>query len=247
MESLGIIAGKGQFPILIANEARKKGLKTIAIGFNGITSPLLESHVDKLCWVDLASFSKLIKKLKEEGIKKTVLAGHVHHVNILKEIKFDLRTFRLLKQLVNKKADSILKAVADEIEQEGIQVLDSTTFLTFLLPPAGVLTKRKPTKKEMKDIEFGFEIAKGIAGFDIGQTVVVKDKTVVAVEAMEGTDETIKRGGQIGGKGVVVIKVSKPKQDMRFDVPVIGYHTLQSLKKANAAVMAIESGKNFVF
>ena len=247
MERLGLIAGGGQFPILVADEAQKHGLQTIAIGFNKITSPTLQSHVSKLCWIDLGSFSKLIKEFKSEKIHKAIMAGQIRHVNLLKEIRLDLRTLRLLKRMADKKADSILGTVADELEREGITILDSTTYLPSLLPPPGVITKRKPTKKEMNDITFGFETAKGIAGLDIGQTVVVKDKTVVAVEAMEGTDETIKRGGRIGGKGMVVVKVSKPKQDMRFDVPVIGLRTIQCLKEAGASVMAIESGKTIFF
>jgi DUF1009 family protein len=247
MERLGLIAGSGQFPILVADEAKKQGLETIAIGFNKITSPDLQSHVNKLCWIDIGNFSKLIKEFKSEKINKAIMVGHVAHVNILREIRLDLRTLRLLKKMANKKADSILRAVADELEKEGIKILDSTAYLSSLLPPPGVMTKRKPTKKEMKDIQFGFEIAKGIAGLDIGQTVVVKDKTVVAVEAMEGTDETIKRGGRISGKGIVVVKVSKPQQDMRFDVPVIGLRTIECLKDAGASVMAIESGKTIFF
>ncbi|MEW5802120.1 MAG: UDP-2,3-diacylglucosamine diphosphatase LpxI [bacterium] len=247
MEGLGLIAGSGQFPIIVADEAKKQGLRIVAIGISRITSPALLFHVDKLCWIELGNFSKLIKELKAEKIDKAIMAGQIRHVNIFKEIKFDWRALLLLKRLINKKADTILGAVADELEREGIYILDSTKYLSSLLPPPGIITKRKPSKKEMKDIQFGFEIAKRIAGADIGQTVVVKDMTVVAVEAMEGTDETIRRGGQIGGKRTVVVKVSKPNQDMRFDVPVIGLQTIQSLKEAKAAVMAIESGKTLFF
>ncbi|MGA1875889.1 MAG: LpxI family protein [bacterium] len=247
MGSLGLIAGGGQFPILVAEEAKKKGLRVVAVGIHGITSQDLKSHVDKLCWVSLASLSKLIHNLKSEGINRAIMAGQVRHVNIFKEIRFDLRALRILRKLSNKKADSILRAVAEELEKEGIHILDSTTYLSSLIPLPGVITKRKPTKKEMIDVEFGFQIAKEIAGLDIGQTVVVKDKAVIAIEAMEGTDEAIKRGGQIGGKGTVVVKVSKPNQDMRFDVPVIGLRTLQYLKEAGASVMAIEAGKTLFF
>lgn len=247
MERLGIIAGSGQFPVVVADEARKHGLEIIAIGINRITSPSLLSHVDKLCWIDLGNLSKLIKELKAAQVDKVIMAGQILHVNIFKEIRFDWRALLLLKRLVDKKADTILGAVAAELEREGIHVLDSTRYLSSLLPPPGVITKRRPSKKEMKDVEFGFEIAKGISGLDIGQTVVIKDMTVVAVEAMEGTDETIKRGGQIGGKKTIVVKVSKPKQDLRFDVPVIGLRTVESLKEAKASVMAIESGKTLFF
>ncbi|MEW6381598.1 MAG: UDP-2,3-diacylglucosamine diphosphatase LpxI [bacterium] len=247
MEGLGLIAGSGQFPIVVANEAKKQGLRVVAVGINRITSPNLLFSVDKLSWIELGNLSKLIKEFKAEGITKAIMAGQIRHVNLFREIRIDWRTLLLLKRLINKKADTILGAVADELEREGIHILDSTQYLAPLLPQPGVITKRKPSKKEMKDIEFGFEIAKRIAGADIGQTVVVKDMTVVAVEAMEGTDETIRRGGVIGGKKTVVVKVSKPNQDMRFDVPVIGLGTMKSLKEAQAAVLAIESGKTLFF
>jgi hypothetical protein len=247
MESLGLIAGSGQFPIIAADEAKKQGLRIVAIGINRITSPTLLFHVDKLCWIDLGNFSKLIKEFRAEKIDRAIMAGQIRHVNLFREIRFDWRALLLLKRLLNKKADTILGAVADELEREGIRILDSTRYLSSFLPCAGIITKRKPSKKEMRDVNFGFEIAKKIAGSDIGQTVVVKDMTVVAVEAMEGTDETIIRGGQIGGKRTVVVKVSKPNQDMRFDVPVIGLGTITSLKEAKAAVMAIEAGKTLFF
>jgi len=246
-EGLGLIAGSGQFPIIVANEAKKQGLRIVAIGINRITSPALLFHVDKLCWIDLGNFSKLIKEFKAEKIDKAIMAGQIRHVNLFKEIRFDWRALMVLKRLANKKADTILGSVADELEREGIHIMDSTKYLSSFLPGPGIITKKKPSKKEMRDVKFGFEIAKKIAGSDIGQTVVVKDMTVVAVEAMEGTDETIKRGGLIGGKRTVVVKVSKPNQDMRFDVPVIGLETIKSLKEARAAVMAIESGKTLFF
>ncbi|MCL6584155.1 MAG: UDP-2,3-diacylglucosamine diphosphatase LpxI [bacterium] len=247
MESLGLIAGSGQFPIIVANEAKKQGLRVVAVGISRITSPNLLFSVDKLSWIELGNLSKLIKEFKAEGVNQAIMAGQIRHVNLFRDIKFDWRTLLLLRRLINKKADTILGAVANELEREGIHILESTKYITHLLPAPGVLTKRKPSRKEIKDIEFGFEIAKKIAGSDIGQTVVVKDLTVVAVEAMEGTDETIRRGGQIGGGKTVVVKVSKPNQDMRFDVPVIGLGTINSLKEAKAAVLAIESGKTLFF
>lgn len=247
MESLGLIAGSGKFPLLVANEARKQGLRVVAIGINEITSTNLQDYVDKLVWIDLTDLTRLIKELKAEHITKAIMAGQIKHVNIFRNLKFDWRTLRLLNGLANKKTDTILGAVVQELEREGITIINSTTYLLSCLPSPGVLTKRKPTKKESQDIEFGFGIAKDIAGLDIGQTIVVKDKTVVAVEAMEGTDETIQRGGRLAGEGTVVIKVSKPKQDMRFDVPVIGLTTINKLKEVKVSAMAIEAGKTLFF
>ena len=246
-DKIGIIAGNGNFPILCAKEASKKGAKVIAIGIRGETEPLLEELADRFFWINLGELTKLIDCLKSEGVTKALMVGQIKHVSIFKQLSLDLKAISLMMKLNNKKADSLLGGVVKILEDEGIKILPSTTFLTHLLPPKGILTQKTPSKTIQKDISFGTEIAKGIARLDIGQTVVVKNRSVVAVEAMEGTDETIKRAGIIGGKGIVVVKVSKPKQDIRFDVPVIGLKTIQTMADACASAMAIDAEKTLFF
>ncbi len=242
-----MIAGNGRFPILFANEASRNGLKVVVIGIKGETSPELKKMVESFYWIKLGQLSKMINLLKAEGIFKAVMAGHIKHVHIFRQLSLDLKAFNLLTKLKDKKADTLLGGIVEVLETEGIKILPSTTFLSHLIPSKGIMTKRRPTKREEKDIAFGTRIAKEVAGLDIGQTIVVKNGSVVAVEAMEGTDETIKRAGLIGGKGIVVVKVSKPKQDLRFDVPVIGEKTIGTMIEARASVLAIDGEKSLFF
>lgn len=247
MDKIGLIAGNGMFPIFFAQEAIKRKIEIVGIGIKGETDPRLEDMVQSFYWLNLGQLTKLINSLKKEDVSKAVMVGQIKHVNIFKHLALDLKALSLLKKLRDKKADTILGAVVDMLEKEGIEILPSTTFLSSLIPKKGIITKRTPTDEEEKDIAFGTKIAKGIAGLDIGQTVVVKNRSVVAVEAMEGTDETIMRGGRIGGKGIVVVKVSKPEQDIRFDVPVIGLKTLQTMIEAGASVLALDADKSIIF
>lgn len=246
METIGLIAGDGQFPILFAEGVKKNGLRVVAVGLKDITNPILSGYVDKLHWIRVGQLGGLIKALKSEKVKKVVMAGKVPKTLMFTKIRPDMRAVSLYLKLKDRKDDSILLAVVSELEKEGIMVEEPTKYLSYLLADKGVITKKKPTKDEMKDIEFGFAIAKEMGRLDIGQTVVVKDRAVLAVEAIEGTDEAIKRGSELGRGGIVVIKAAKPKQDMRFDAPVVGLNTIKTLKEANAKALALEAGKTIL-
>ncbi len=243
---IGLIAGNGEFPLFFARFAREQGKKIIAVALREETTPLLEQEVDKLYWLHLGQLKKLIEIFKKEDIKTAVMAGQVKHFRLFDLLKLDSRAVSLLSKLKDKRADTILAGVAEELTKEGIQLIDSTTFLSSFLPKKGILTLTKPTKQQLKDISFGYKIAKSIAGLDIGQTVVVKDRAVLAVEAMEGTDETIKRGAKFGREDVVVVKVSKPRQDRRFDIPIIGEKTVYVLKEAKVGVLAFSAGSTLL-
>ena len=241
MEKIGLIAGNGRFPILVAEEIKKNGEEAVVIGLNEETDPDIDNHAAKVNWMPLGQFQKMIDFFKEEGVKTAIMAGQVKHSQLFAKLKLDWRAVKLLGRIVNKKTDTILGAVCDEFLKEGIKLLPSNIYLKHLMPKPGLLSGRKLTGSEKDDVEFGYKIAKGIAGMDIGQTVVVKDKAVVAVESIEGTDECIKRASKYAGPGTVVVKVSKPGQDFRFDIPVIGPGTVDVLSENKVRVMAIEA------
>ena len=238
---IGLIAGNGKFPLIFAQEAKRVGAEVVALAIKKETSPKLENLVDRIHWVNVGQLGDLIEICKKEGITRAVMAGQVRHTRLFSQVKLDARAMALLAGVKDKKANSLLGAVADELLREGIELIDSATYLSHLLPSPGILTRRKPTQKEWRDIEFGHKMAKEIAGLDIGQTVVVKDQTVLAVEGMDGTDRTIKRGGKLGRGDVVVVKVSKPQQDRRFDLPIVGERTVEVLKEAKAKVLAFSA------
>jgi len=244
---IGLLAGNGRFPIIFAESARKKGVEVIAIGINEETSKELEKFADKMYWLGVGELEKLLGILKEENIRSIVMAGQVRHKLLFdNNIKIDKKMQLLLGGLRNKKTDSIIGAVARLLEFKGIKVLSSITFLSDYLPQKGVLTSQIPDERVLKDIDFGRRIAKAIAGLDIGQSLVVKDRVVLAVESIEGTDEAIRRAARYGKDGVVVIKVTKPKQDMRFDVPVVGPDTIRLLKEVKASCLSIEAKKTLI-
>ena len=238
---IGLIAGNGKFPLIFAQEAKRVGAEVVALAIKKETSPSLENLVDRIHWVNVGQLGDLIEICKKEGITRAVMAGQVRHTRLFGQVRLDARAMALLAGVKDKKANSLLGAVADELLREGIELIDSATYLSHLLPSPGILTRRKPTQNEWRDIEFGHKMAKEIAGLDIGQTVVVKDQTVLAVEGMDGTDHTIKRGGRLGRGDVVVVKVSKPQQDRRFDLPIIGERTIEVLKEAKAKVLAFSA------
>ncbi len=252
-KKLGIIAGIGSLPHAVATEAKNAGYEVIGIAFQlgdefseSPTSNSLESVADEFHKISIGKFGSLISLLKKLSIREAVFAGKVPK-NLLyknkKKIIPDLKTLKMLFSLKNRSDDTIMTLVVKELENNGITIHKTTEFTKNLLAPEGVLTTRKPTKSDLEDLEFGWEIARKMGHLDIGQTVVVKDKAVMAVEAIEGTDEAIKRGGLLANKGAVIIKVSKPHQDMRFDVPAVGLETLHSMKRADAKMLAIEAGK----
>ncbi|MGQ9570274.1 MAG: LpxI family protein [Thermodesulfovibrionales bacterium] len=247
MKKLGLIAGTGDLPKIIALQARNQGYIVSAIALEPLADKTLSSFVDEIEWVNVGKFGKIIGALKKLKIKEAVMTGKVSKTLLYKsKIIPDLRAIKFISSLKDKSDDSILRAVADEIEKEGIKLLNILSFSLDLLMPEGVLTKKTPTKHEWQDIIFGWKIAKEIGRLDIGQTVVVKDQAVMAVEAIEGTDEAIRRGGNLAGKGAVIVKVSKPNQDIRFDIPVVGLDTLKTMIEVDAVVLAAEVGKSII-
>jgi UDP-2,3-diacylglucosamine hydrolase len=244
----GLIAGNGDFPFLVLEGARSRGIDMAVIAIREEASPALERATKRLHWVSLGELSRTISLLHEEGVKRAVMAGQVKHNKIFSSIRPDWRLAKLLFSLPSKNTDSLIGAVARVLEDEGIELVDSTKFLGRLLPAPGVLTRRAPGEDESSDIEYGRQIARQIAGLDLGQTVVIRDRACVAIEAMEGTDETIERAARItGGQRLVVVKVSKPKQDMRFDVPVVGVKTIEVMRASNATALAIDAGRTLLF
>lgn len=244
----GLIAGNGRFPFLVLEGARSQGIEMAVIAIKEEASAELEKSATRLHWVSLGELSKAIELMRKEGVKRAVMAGQVKHNKIFGAIRPDWKLAKLLFSLPKKNTDSLIGAVAKVLEAEGIQLVDSTLFLKPLLPEVGVLTKRAPNEHEMADIEYGLGVARHIAAKDIGQTVVIADRACVSVEAMEGTDETIARAARYAEeRPLVVVKVSKPKQDMRFDVPVVGLPTVESMKRAGATALAIDAGRTLLF
>ena len=244
----GLIAGNGRFPFLVLEGARSQGIEMAVIALKEEASPELEQVAKRLHWVSLGELSKAIELMRREGVKRAVMAGQVKHNKIFSAIRPDWKLAKLLFSLPRKNTDSLIGAVAKVFEEEGIQLVDSTLFLKPLLPEAGVLTRRAPNEHEAADMEYGLVVARRLAGMDIGQTVVIAERACVAVEAMEGTDETIARAARFAnGKPLVVVKVSKPLQDMRFDVPVVGLPTVKGMGEAGATALAIDASRTLLF
>ncbi len=244
----GLIAGNGRFPFLVLEAARSQGIDMAVIALREEASPELEALARRLHWVSLGELSRALELLHREGVTHAVMAGQVKHNKIFSSIRPDWKLAKLFFSLPKRNTDALIGAMARVLESEGIQLVDSTLFLQPLVPQAGVLTKRTPDERETADIGYGREIAQKIAGLDLGQTVVVRDRACVAVEAMEGTDETIARAARIaGGRPLVVVKVAKPQQDMRFDVPVTGLQTIEVMKQANATALALDAGRTLIF
>ena len=250
MSRIGLIAGNGRFPFLALQGARSLGHDVTVIAVKEEAFSELEEEARRLGadlhWVSLGHLGKCIKILKAAGIAQAVMAGQVRHVKIFSGIVPDLTLLGVLTRLKARNTDALISAVADVMRDEGIELMDSTTFLDPLLAREGQLTRRAPTPEERADFEFGYRIADEIAALDVGQTIAVKHKAVVAVEAMEGTDEVIGRAGHLAGPGVRVVKVAKPNQDMRFDVPVVGLATVQAMRIAGATALSIDAGRTLV-
>ncbi len=244
--TLAVIAGQGDLPHLLAHEAKKMGYRVVFVALKPLQDSL-PRDIDRTEKVGLGRFGKLLKVLKSNSVEEIVLAGKVPKTLMYgASVVPDAKALKLLRSLKDRKDDTIMKVVTEALESEGFRVRKTTDFAGQLLIKKGIYTKRRPSKEERKDITFGFKIAKEIGRLDIGQTVVVKSLAVMAVEAIEGTDEAILRGGHLAGEGAVVVKVSKPQQDMRFDVPTVGLRTLESMARAKARVLALEAGKTIV-
>jgi DUF1009 family protein len=242
-ERIGLIAGNGRFPIIFADNAKKLGYHVSAVAHEGETEPELASHVDRIHWVKIGQLSKLIKAFKEDGVHQAVMLGGIKKTHVFTTVRPDFRTLALATRLALWKDDDILREFAKELEQEGIAICESTFGLEGILVEEGTLTARTPTDKEWEDIRYGWEVAYDIGRLDIGQCVVIKDRVVVAVEAVEGTDGAIKRGGELAKEGAVVVKRSKPQQDLRFDLPAVGPRTIEVMASVKASVLAVEAGR----
>lgn len=246
MERYGLIAGNGRFPFLVLDAARDRNIAMVVAAVKEETLPEIEQAAEKVCWMGIGQLGKLIDFFKSEGVSKAVMAGQVKHVQIFSRAVPDFRMIKLLASLPRRNTDNLIGAVARELSREGIELIDSTAFLQPLLAPQGLFAGPSLTDNQKKDITYGRAVAKEIARLDLGQTIAVKDQAVVAIEAMEGTDAVIRRAGELCGGDFCVIKVAKPNQDMRFDVPVIGLGTVESMAAASAKALAMDAGKTLL-
>lgn len=247
-DRFAVIAGNGRFPFLVLDAARDQAIHPLVVAIKEEASPELAQATETIHWLSLGEASKLFDLLKAEQVNKVVLAGQVKHVQLFSSIRPDGLVKRVLGGLHRKNTDALIGAFVKMLEARGIEVVDSTLFLKPLLPEEGTLTKSAPDESECADVEYGREIARKIAGLDIGQTIVVADRACLAVEAMEGTDAAITRAASLSnGRRLVVVKVSKPRQDMRFDVPVVGLRTIDMMARSHARVLAVDAGKTLLF
>jgi len=244
-ERIGLIAGNGRFPIIFADNARRLGYTVSAVAHIGETAPELEQHVERIHWVKIGQFNKLIDALKEDGVRHAVMLGGIKKTHVF-NVRPDLRALAIAARLRALKDDAILREVAAELESEGIAIRDSTFGLGDMLVAEGALTKRQPDAREWEDIRFGWQMAVEMGRLDIGQCVVIKDRMVVAVEAVEGTDAAIRRGGTLAREGAVVVKRCKPQQDLRFDLPAVGPGTIDVMAEVQATALALEAGRTVV-
>lgn len=255
----GLIAGNGKFPFMVVEGARRAGVSLSVAAIREETDPRIEKEVDRVTWIGIGQLGKLIRFFKGEGVEKAMMAGQVKHVQIFSRAIPDARMLKMLLTLKRRNTDSLIGAIASELASEGIDLIDSTLFLQDYLPAEGTLTRRSPNSSERADIDYGLEVAREITRLDLGQTIVVRGKACVAIEAMEGTDATIRRAGELmrgenaehgirlGEGPLTVLKLAKPNQDMRFDVPVIGVPTIERMVEAGAACLCISAGKTLMF
>lgn len=244
--ALGIIAGSGVYPRLLADAARASGVgKVVAVAFTGETDPRLADQVDEIHWMRVGQLARMISSFREAGITEAIMAGQIAPKNLF-DLRPDWKALLLLARLERRNAESIFGGIADELAKTGVKLLPATTFMEADLAPAGLIAGPKLTRRQERDVRLGFEIAKEISRLDIGQTVVVKNGTVLAVEGFDGTNATIDRGGRLGGNGAIMVKVEKPDQDLRFDVPVVGVETIRVAADAGVRIIAVESGKTLL-
>lgn len=242
---LGLIAGNGRFPVLFADAAQQAGFAVTAVAHRGETPDVLDQHVKDVRWIKVGQLGHLIEHFKSAGVNTVVMAGGIKKTRMFTEYRPDWRAVKVLARIRHLKDDVLLRAVADELESEGITVGDATQYLPSLIADVGVLTTH-PSRDQWQDIEFGVEMVRTVGRLEIGQCVIVKDRTVLAVEAIEGTDEAIRRGGRLANGGAVVVKMAKPQQDLRFDIPAVGPTTIASMQEVGATVLAIEAGKTLM-
>lgn len=244
---LGLIAGNGRFPFLVIEGAHRAGAEVAVAAIREETDPAIEQIADRLTWVSIGQLGKMLRFFKNEGVQQAIMAGQVKHVQIFSNAIPDVRMLKMLLRLPRRNTDALIGAVAGELTSEGIELIDSTHFLKDQLPAPGTLTRRSPDDRERSDIEYGLEVAKEIARLDLGQTIVVRDRACVAIEAMEGTDAVIRRAGELARGKLTVVKIAKPDQDMRFDVPVVGIPTIESMIASSATCLCLTAGKTLMF
>ena len=246
MRKIGLIAGNGKFPLIFAEQAKREGVSLVAVAHRGETSEEIEKVADQVTWVCVGELGKIIRTFHQAGVKEAVMAGGIGKVKLFSNFRPDLRGAAFLARVRSREDDKLLRGVAEELEGEGIRVLESTIFLSRIIPAEGVLTRCSPSREQWEDVRFGIQVAREVGRLGIGQGVVVKGRVVLAVEAVEGTDAAIRRGGELGKEGFVVVKVSKPQQDLRFDVPAVGIETIKVLHESGGAVLAVEAGKTIL-
>ena len=243
----GLIAGNGNFPFLVVEGAHKQGASLSVVAIKEETDKRIEEVAERVVWVGIGQLGKMISFFKKEGVEKAIMAGQVRHVQIFSVALPDVRMLKMLWNLPRRNTDALIGGIADELAKEGIELIDSTYFIQDHIAQEGVLTKRKPDETERGNIEYGLHIADEIARLDLGQTIVVRAKACVAIEAMEGTDATIKRAGELANGKLTIVKVAKPNQDMRFDVPVVGVPTIETMIRAGATCLSLTAGKTLIF
>jgi DUF1009 family protein len=246
MRKLGLIAGNGRFPLIFAEQAKREGVELVTVAHRGETLDDIERVGGAVTWVYVGELGKIIRTFQGAGVDEAVMVGGIKKVKLFSNFRPDLRGAAFLARLRSREDDQLLRGVAAELEKDGIRVLESTLFLSEIIPAEGALTRRLPTAEQWEDIRLGFETAKQIGRLGIGQCVVVKRRVVLAVEAVEGTDAAIRRGGELGKDGFVAVKVSKPQQDLRFDVPAVGLDTVRIMRELKGAVLAVEAGKTIL-
>ena len=249
---IGLIAGNGRFPFLVLDAARSLGYDVTIIALKEEALPEIDEAAARepkstVHWISIGQLGAFLKILKDAGLTQAVMAGQVKHIKIFGGFVPDLTAMSLLSRVKAMNTDALIAAVADLMREHGVELINSTAFLEPLLAGAGQLSQRAPNEVERKDLEFGYRMADAIAGLDIGQTIAVKHQAVVAVEAMEGTDETIGRAGHLAGAGVTIVKVAKPNQDLRFDVPIVGLATIQAMRVAGATALSLDAGRALIF
>jgi len=243
----GLIAGNGKFPFLVLEGARRAGVSLSVAAIREETDPKIELLAERFVWVGIGQLGKMIRFFKSEGVERAIMAGQVKHVQIFSGAIPDARMLKMLLKLPRRNTEALIGGIADELAAEGIELIDSTYFLKDHLPQKGVLTRRGPDQYELENIDYGLEIVHGLARLNLGQTIVIRAKACVAVEAMEGTDETIRRAGTLANGRLTVVKIAKPDQDMRFDVPVVGVPTIQTMAEAGATCLCLSAGKTLMF
>lgn len=245
-EQLGLIAGRGTYPLTLARSARQQGVRRVfAIAFRGETDRSIGRLADEVRWIYVGQLQAMLDALRASGVHDAVMAGQIRPTNLFR-VRPDRRMFELLARLKERNADTIFGALGDELAAIGVRLLPASSFMESAMPASGILSRRAPDEREQRDIELGRAVAKATSALNIGQTVVIKEGTVLAVEAFEGTDETLKRAGRLGGPGAVVVKVARRGHDMRFDIPVVGLRTLKTLKRIRASALAVEAGRTIL-